>query len=273
MKAMLAGLGLAAIFGAACGGTAAATVTAPARPSAEAIARADLAPTGHLRLGFPATPPFLGQLDPTSGQWKGLAVSLGNSLAAKLGVSLVPVQYADPEQAYHALLAGQIDVVLGPVLAKPDGTSATVPAVSVEHTYLVRAGSVLQNASDVDQPGIRVGSVAGSPHTAFLKAHLAHATLIPFATDADALAALAAGHIDAYANARLALAGLMTKVPGSRMLGGAFLNAGFGFVSLSSQAKGVAFLNSFLETEASNGTLQQLVQAIGKPGVLAGPGA
>ena len=273
MKATLAGLGLAAIFGVACGGTAAAGVNAPAARDAQAVARADLAPTGHLRLGFPAAPPFLGQQDPSSGRWKGLAISLGNSLAAKLGVSLVPVVYADPESAYRALLAGQVDVVLGPVQAKPDGTAGTVPAVSVEHTYLVRAGSALQNVSDVDRPGIRVGSVAGSPHTAFLSAHLAHATLVQFATDADALAALAAGHIDAYANVRLALAGLMSKVPGSRMLAGTFLDAGFGFVIPSSRAKGSVFLNSFVESEVSSGQLQRLVQAIDKPGVLAGPAA
>jgi len=199
-----------------------------------------------------------------------VAISLGNALAARLGVTLAPVQYADAGAAYQALESGKVDIVLAPIQAKPDGTSSTQAVLSLEHTYLVRSNSPLQSVSDVDSQGIKVGSAEGSPHTAFLANHLQHAQLIPFPTEADALAALAVGKIDAYANVRFALAGLMAKVPGSRMLNGTFFSAGFGFVTSSMHAKGSAYLNSFVASELSGGQLEQLVHALGKPGVLAG---
>jgi polar amino acid transport system substrate-binding protein len=263
-------VGLVSMLGAACGGTAASGSSTSSSPNPAAVARADLAPTGQLRLGFPAAPPFLGQQDPGSGQWKGVAISLGNALAASLGVTLAPVQYPDPGAAYQAVESGKVDIVLAPIQGKPDRTTSSQAVLSLEHTYLVTSHSSLQSVSDVDVQGIRVGSAEGSPHTAFLASNLKHAQLIPFPTDADAVAALAAGHIDAYANVRFALAGLMGKVPGSRMLNGTFLSAGFGFVISSQHAKGSAYLNSFVASELSGGQLEQQIQALGKPGVLAG---
>jgi polar amino acid transport system substrate-binding protein len=202
-----------------------------------------------------------------------VAISLGNALAARLGVTLAPVQYPDPGAAYQSLESGQVDLVLAPIQAKPNGTSSTGAVLSLEHTYLVRSNSPLESVSDVDSPGVKVGSAEGSPHTAFLTSHLVHAHLIVFPTDADALAALAAGNIDAYANVRFALAGLMAKVSGSRMLNGTFLSAGFGFVTSPVHANESAFLNSFVASELSGGQMEKMVQALGKPGVLAGAAA
>ena len=269
MRTILVIVGAVLMLGTACGNAPAGS-SSGSSGSQTAGARADLAPTGKLRLGFPAAPPFLGQQDAGSGRWNGLAISLGNDLAEKLGVSLAPVQYPDPGSAYAALMSGEVDLVFAPIEAKPGGTVGTTAVISVEHTYLVRSGSTLQSVSDVDRQDIKIGSAAGSPHTAFLASHLAHAQLVPFPTDADAVAALAAGHIDAYANVRFALAGLMAKVPASRMLTGSFFSAGFGFVTLSKHDKAGAYLDSFAGSQLSGGQVEQLIQALGKPGVVAG---
>lgn len=270
MRRMLVALGVTSVLGSACGATASA-VTHTTSPAA--AARAELAATGRLRLGFPANPPFLGQRDPASGHWNGLAIGLGQALAARLGVSLEPVMYADPEQTYQALASGQVDIVLAPLQVRPASTTGTEAVVSLEHTYLVRSGSPLANASDADRTGLKVGSVAGSPHTAFLASHLQHAQLEQIATDADGLAALAAGRIDAFAEARPVLAGMAGNLPGSRILPGAFFTPGFGFAVMSSHTKAAGFVSSFVAAMLASGQVQRAVDGVGKPGLVVGGGA
>lgn len=267
MTRMLVALGVTSVLGAACNATASA-VTHTASPAA--AARAELAATGRLRLGFPANPPFFGQRDAASGHWNGLAIGLGQALAAQLGVSLEPVIFADPEQTYQALASGQVDVVLAPLQVRPASTTGTEAVVSLEHTYLVRSGSPLADAADVDRPGVKVGSVAGSPHTAFLASHLQHAQLEQVATDADGAAALAAGRIDAFAEARPVLAGMAGNIPGSRILNGAFFTPGFGFAVVSIHNRGAAFVSSFVAAALASGQVQRAVDAVGKPGLVAG---
>lgn len=266
-------LGIASILVAGCGAAGSPGAETGPTPDRTVAVRADLAPTGPIRLGFPAAPPFLGQQDPSSGQWKGLAITLGEAMATKLGVGVVPTPYADPGKVYQALLAGDVDVVLAQLQVKPATATGTGAVISLEHSYLVGSGSPLASASDVDRPGIRVGSVQGSPHTAFLASHLQHAQLVQFGSSTEALAALAAGKIDAYADVRFALIGLARLAPGSRVVSGSFFTPGLGLVTLSVHSVGEAFLGSFVASELAAGDVQRAVQAIGMPGLVVGPAA
>jgi polar amino acid transport system substrate-binding protein len=277
MRRIFGALGLTAMLCVACGSgsratdSAGPTATAASSDSVAAAARSELAPTGRLRLGFPASAPFLGHQDPASGQWKGLAIVEGSRLAAALGVSMVPQSYPDPGAAFQALLAGQVDVVFAPSAGKPDTAASTQGAVHVEHTYLVGTGSSLHSVSEVDRQGIRVGSVEGDGHTPFLAAHLQHAQLMTFPSGDAALTALTAGRIDAYADARPALIGVSAHIAGSRLLDGSFFDVNVGFASVTSHRQGAAFLDSFVASQLSSGDVQRDVAAIGVPGVLAGP--
>jgi polar amino acid transport system substrate-binding protein len=273
MKHALVVFGAGAMLLTACGGSGASS-SAASSPSPSTAARADLAPTGQLRMGFPMAPPFLGQRDASSGQWKGLAISIGQALAKKLGVPLVPSQYVGPPQTYQALQSGQVDVVFAQVQMSmmPPGMTSTGAVVSVEHTYLVRGDSSLHNVSDVDRDGIKVGSNATDGHTPFLVSNLKHAQLLKFPSDDAGMAALATGKIDAWADGRFALADLTTQLAGSRILDGSFLTPMFAFTALASHTSGATFLNSFVATELSGGDVKRYIDAIvGKPGVIAGP--
>src|SRR5260370_11903667 len=85
-----------------CVGGSAAPIPAPSASSAAAIApadplaavRADLAPTGKLRVAI-FGPPFVGSRDAT-GQLHGVAVALASQLAAKLGTQAVIHVYDSP---------------------------------------------------------------------------------------------------------------------------------------------------------------------------------
>ena len=274
MKRVLVAIGIASMLGAACGGAPGSGSNASASPGIGGAARADLAPTGRLRLAFPASPPFLGQQDPQSGKWKGLAITMGNALAAQLGVSLVPIQSPGPAQTYQALQSGSVDVALAQLQLKPDGVSSTGAVVSVEHTFLVRADSALKSVADVDRQGIKIGGVGSEGHTAILGSRLQHAQLVRFNSDAQGLAALAAGQIDAYASGRFALVDMSSQIPGSRILDGSFFTPMLAFATLSSRSTGAAFLNTFAVSELSTGQVQRDIDAIvARPGVVAGPPA
>ena len=273
MKDSLVLFGVASVFLAACAGGGG-TPSAGSSPSASAAVRADLAPTGQLRLGFPAQPPFLGQKDPSSGQWKGLAIAIGEALAKSLGVPFAPTQYAGPPLAYQALQSGQVDVAFAQVQLKPGGVSSTGVIVSVQHSFLVKASSSFSNVADIDRAGIKVGSNAMEGHTPILAMQLKHAKLVQFNSTGAGIAALAAGQIDAWADGRVGLEGASTQVPGSRILDGSFFTPMFAFETQSSHTDGISFLDSFAATQLSSGAIQlDIDKIIGKPGVLPGAAA
>ena len=273
MKHPLVLFGVVLLFLAACASGGGST-TAGSSPSASAAVRADLAPTGRLRLGFPAQPPFLGQKDPSSGQWKGLAIATGEALAKSLGVPLAPTQFGGPPLAYQALQTGQIDVAFAQVQLKPGGVSSTGVIVSVQHSFLVRANVTFGNVADIDRDGIKVGSNAMEGHTPILAARLKHAKLVQFTSTGAGIAALAAGQIDAWADGRTALEGMSAQIPGSRVLDGSFFTPMFAFETQTSHTDGVAYLDSFAASQLSSGAIKQDIDTIiGKPGVLAGEAA
>lgn len=273
MKHRLVLFGVALLFLAACGGGGGST-TAGSSPSVSGAVRADLAPTGQLRLGFPAQPPFLGQKDPSSGQWKGLAIAIGTALAKSLGVPLAPTQFAGPPLAYQALQSGQVDVAFAQVQLKPGGVSSTGVIVSVQHTFLVKANAPFNSLADIDRDGVKVGSNAMEGHTSILAAQLKHAQVVQFTSTGAGIAALAAGKIDAWADGRAALDGVSAQIPGSRVLDGSFFTPMFAFEIQASHTEGAAYLDSFATSQLSSGAIKQYIDTIiGKPGVLAGAAA
>ena len=56
-------------------------------------ARAELAPTGKLRVGLIATSPIFVTQNTPPGTTRGIAVDIAEQLAARLGVQMVPVRY------------------------------------------------------------------------------------------------------------------------------------------------------------------------------------
>src|SRR5687768_4784842 len=61
-----------------------------------------IAPTGKLRVGFLSTTPLHATKDPSSGEFKGVAVDLGKELARRIGVPFEPVAYS----SFSSLIAG-----------------------------------------------------------------------------------------------------------------------------------------------------------------------
>lgn len=261
---------IAGLVGAACGkskpsstaagqaATAAATPTTTAgTPAAVSPAVvADLAPTGTLRVATPAVSPFLAHGTPPTG----IGVALATALATRLGVPLTATVYPDPPAALAA--AHSWDVALLPML--PVLTAAvdfSPPVLLLPHTLLVRPGSSIKTLAQADQPGVRIASEAGAPHTPVLADQLHHTALVRVDDDVAALAMLKAGQVDAFADARLAMLSDQAKVPGSTVLGEDFFTIRFGIALAKGHAATLAWLTAFVEQLKASGAVQQALDA------------
>jgi polar amino acid transport system substrate-binding protein len=217
---------------------------------------ADLAPTGQLRLAINALPGFLAHGTPPTG----VAIDLGHALAGRLGVPLVTTVYPDPATLVAAAQTPGWDVAvvqLIPALAKSVDYSG--PVLLIPHTLLVRSGSSFQALAQADQVGIRIASLAAAPHTAVLAGQLKNAKVVPVASEADGLAMLKAGQVDAYAGPRFNMTKYLAQVPGSRALSEDYFTGRIAMAVAKGHAAGLAYLTEVVEELKASGAVQQAI--------------
>lgn len=272
----LLAIGALGLSGAACSSTSpahrpAASATMTPRPrTAPPSVVADLAPTGILRLATPAVSPFLAHGNPPTG----VGVALINALASRLGLKLSTTIYPDPPAVLAAANSPGWDVAVLPML--PGTTAAadfTAPVLLLPHTLLVRAGSPITTLAQLDQPGVRIASEAGAPHTQVLAGLLHRATLVRVDDDTEALAMLKAGQIDAFADARPAMTNDQSQVPGSFVLAEDFFTIRFGIAIPTGHATTLAWISAFVEQLKASGQVTQILDSAHLTGIAAAPPA
>ena len=132
----------------------------------------------------------------------------------------------------------------------------------LQSTYLVAPGSKLLKVEDVNAAGIRVGGVA---NTATFRAAQRTAPKTTFVTVAGveaAIAAMNAGEIDCIALSRESLSGLVTKIPGSRMLEGGFMNSSTAVAVPKGKPDALAYVSEFTEDAKANGLVRKALDAM-----------
>lgn len=257
-----------AFLGAACG-TSPRTSASSATPTPSSAAPspavvADLAPTGSLRLAVPAMPPFLAHGSPPTG----FAVTEATGLAARLGVPLAVTVYPDGPAVLAAMRSTGWDIAVLPITpATSSAVDFSGPLFTVGHTLLVRSGAPISSLAQADQPGVRIASVATSPHTAALASRLPHATIVRVEDDAHGLALLKSGEVDAFADGRGAMAVEQSQVPGSTVLAEDFFTPQFGIAVAKGHPSGLAWLTALVEQLKSSGAVQQAIDSAHLTGV------
>ncbi len=270
-RSALCASAIAAILVTGCGGGSAAPIAAPSVPSSAAVAptdqlavaRADLAPTGKLRVAI-FGPPFVGSKDAT-GQLHGVAVALASQLGAKLGTEVVVDVYESPDDAIKA--QNSWDVLFIPSNANPGVAAAlayTAPFLLIPHTFLV-SDPAIRTAADLDRPTIRIATE--SSHAGQVRAQLPAAKLVTL-ENAESLAQLKAGTVDAFATGRFALLDALKDLPaGYHVLDGSFFTATLAIGIGKDRPAGLAWLKGFIEAQRSSGAIQKIVDATGKQGL------
>jgi polar amino acid transport system substrate-binding protein len=256
------GLMAIGLVAAACGKSsshtatpASSTAASTTASTAPAAAVADLAPTGTLRLAV-VGPPFLAHGTPSAG----IAVELATALAARLGVPLTTAVYPNPPALLAATHTPGWDVAVMPMLP---ATTAAVdfsgPILLVPHTLLVGPGRSIHTLADADRAGVRIASEAHAPHTPVLASQLPRATIVPVPAEADGLAMLKAGQVDAFADARLRMAADSAQVAGSTVLAENFFTFRVAGAITHGHPAGLAYLSAFVEQLKASGAVKQAI--------------
>jgi polar amino acid transport system substrate-binding protein len=237
---------------------------------------ADLVQAGKIRLAL-----FLPQYakDPSNGELRGIgigyvAIEFTNALAARLGVSLAVVEHPTPPKALECLKSGACDLgMLGIEPSRLGEVDFSPSVVQFDYTYLVPAGSSLQNVAAADRPGIRIAVVRGHASTLALGRLVKHAELVGFDVPDDAFGLLKSGSADAFAAPREVLLDYSATLPGSRVLDDSYGINNVGIAIRKGQAARLAFISAFAEDAKASGLIDQIIKRGGLRGFRVAPRA
>jgi polar amino acid transport system substrate-binding protein len=133
----------------------------------------------------------------------GVANPVCQFIADKLGIPLEPVMYSSPDAYAQSFGNGEWDVAVGPrVLAPSDKADVTADLWLIPLIYVEAPGRHFADASQVDRPGVKIGTIQGSPSDRFLSHNVKAAELvrIPLSShiSADAADLLKNGKADVF---------------------------------------------------------------------------
>ena len=232
---------------------------------ADAAVLAQLAPTGKLRIAVAIAPAPSAQFAVRDGDAiKGVAVTLGRALAEKLGVPADVLPHNGSGEIQNSAADNKWDVAFLPVDAERKKFVDFGNAYHLlQSTFLVAPGSTIASVAEANAKGVAIGGVA---NTATFRAAIKatpQATHVEFAKVDLAAQAMLEGHIQAIALSRESLAGLMTKIPGSRVLDDAFLNSSTAVCVPKGRPAALAYVSEFMEEAKASGLVRKALDAMG----------
>lgn len=250
---------------------------AQAQP-ADAATRAELLPTGTLRVGIgvgPVASAFWALRQP-DGSARGVSVSLAEEAARRLGVPLTLLPFASSGAVVEAGAVAEPawDLSFMPVDAERVARLSFGPDYYLSvSTYLVPAGSTLRHADDANREGVRVFGVANT--TTIRAAARAHprATVTGLSSVDEVLARMAQGEVDAVALGRESLDSLLPRLPGARILEGHFHALGTAVVVPRGRMLSLAWASAFIESAKKDGTVRRALDAMNISGPVAPAGS
>ena len=259
-RTWLAGLLGAAILLAGC------ATTAP--PAATPQERAALAPAGKLRVGvYNGSPTSM--LTGKDGQKVGIAYELGRGLAQRLGVPFEPVEFRRIAEVVDAMAKGEVDFTFtNATEARAKVLDFTPVLVQVELGYLVPPGSTLQNADEIDRPGMRVAVIQGGTTASILAKSYRHAQVVQVASPEAAGAMLAQRRAEAFTTNKGILFEVGDTIPGARVLPGRWGLENMAIGIPKGRDAGLPLLKQYAADVRAQGTLRAAVQRAGLRGTV-----
>lgn len=240
-----------------------------------AAARAELAPTGTLRVAIgvgPTVGPFFTIRDPDTGEYRGVTVELGKALGEALGVPVEFVAYRASGEIQASADGGAWDVTFMPV---DDVRRQIVDFGNAFHllqsTYLVGAGSPIMHVSDADRAGVRIVGVAGTATFRASNAASPLATHIAAAGPNEAVETMLSGDADAIALGRESLTGIVDRIPGGRILESAFLSSSNAIAVPKGRPAAHAYVTAFIEEAKASGLVRRAFDMYGMESSVVAP--
>ena len=176
----------------------AACASTPTMPTA--AAKAELAPTGMLRIAAFTGNPVIGSKNTTTGEVVGTTAILGKELALRAGLAATLIEYTAVAKLVEDAKAGAWDIAVVAFDPAPRNVlDFAPPHMVVDLTYLVAPGSNIRSVADADQPGVRIAAARGAATALFLERTLKAATVTPAENEPAAFELLRTGYAKALA--------------------------------------------------------------------------
>ena len=232
----------------------------------DAAVKAELAPTGPLRVGLIEAPSagliFVSRA--ADGEPQGVMADLSADLAQKAGLALAIILFPNSGAAAAALQAASIDVSFMPVDATRRQVLDFGPGYyDLESTYLASAASGITDIAQVDRPGIRVLAIDGTTTMRASARTLKHTQPVALPSVSDAVERMRAGQADAFALSRDTLRPVVPQVPGSRIVTGGFQQTQVAVAVLKGHAGALAYVTDWLDEAKRTGLVRRIFDARG----------
>jgi len=242
----------------------------PATPAA----RAELAPSGKLRVGINHSNFLLVNPGSPHGAPKGIAPDLAAELAKRLGVPVEYVSFDSAGKTADAIRDAAVDA--GFIANEPERANViefSSAYLELPATYLVPAGSSLRSLADVDRPGVRIAVSGRSAYDLYLSRTLKSAQLVRAEGIPASVKLFNEQKLDALAGLKPGLLAEAQKQPGSKVLDGHFTAVQQSIGVPKKSASAAKYLRAFVEDTKRSGLVAQLVEKHGVKGVVVAPAA
>jgi polar amino acid transport system substrate-binding protein len=224
-------------------------------------ARAELSPTGKLRVAVNLSNFLLVTKDPATGNMNGVVPDLAREIGKRLGVPVEFFGYASPGQVADAARTGVWDVAfLGAEPARATEIDFSAAYLEIEASYLVPPGSPIKTIEDVDREGVRISLYGRSAYDLYLTRTIKHAQLLRV----DGIEASWLQFLDKKLDA---LAGLMPRLvvdvenmPGSRILPGRFTAVQQAIGAPKGRSEAAKYLCAFAEEAKATGLVAAAIE-------------
>ena len=234
-------------------------------PHVPPAARAELVPTGKLRVGLILSNQVLVTKDSSSGELRGVTINLGKALAQRLGVTFEPVGYDNPAALVKSFGSNEWDIAFlafDPARAKDVDFSP--PYMEVDNTYLVTANSKVASAETADRPEVTIAVPEKSAPDLFLSRSLKSAQVLRVPGGAEAaIQALTSGKADAYAENAHMLSLYADRLTGARVLEGRYTVIQHAIATPKGKTAAAEYIKTFVEEAKVNGTVAEAIRAAG----------
>ena len=227
----------------------------------------ELAPTGKLRVGIAVGPnPGAGNvaIDAATGKPRGIAADLGTELAQKLRVPVEFVPFPNSGALTDAAAANAWDLAFIPVdeerKKKVDFGAAHIV---LQSSWLVAADSPIATLADVDKPGTRAAAVENTATARAAARSLQNNTLTLVKTAEELFELIRSGKADAVGQSREALTAMAAKLPGARVLDGAYLSSYVAVAVPKGRPAALAYVTVFVEEAKASGSVRRALDHAG----------
>jgi polar amino acid transport system substrate-binding protein len=225
-----------------------------------------LAPTGKLRAGVvvaPAASAFFAVKD-SHDRVRGVTIDLLRGFAETLKLPLALQVYDNSGQVTDAVAKGDCDLAFMPQDAERAKKVDFGPAYYfISSTYLVPAGSTIQSIDAVNRPGVRIVAIANTTTARSAKRTASNASIeeVPSVEQMTEMARMGQG--DAFALSHDSFAGLLPKLPGTRVLPGHFQQTGIAVAVPKGRPAALKLASGLIEDAKKSGLVRRALDCAG----------